>query len=170
MVRDAEERARSILVAAAADRDRLVAEAREEGRREGEARAAALLVRAAAERERLLAEAPREVARLSLALARKILGDALAEPEGLVALAEAALAAARGCRDVVVRANSADLAQLREAGDRLGAALGRAHVEVREDAVVVPGAVVVETERGRLDAGIEAQLEALARVLEEALP
>jgi flagellar biosynthesis/type III secretory pathway protein FliH len=170
LVREAEDRARAIVAAALADRDRLVAEAREEGRREGEARAAALLVRAAAERDRLLADVPGEVARLALAVARRILGDALTQPDGLLSLAEAALVAARGAREVVVRANPADAGRLRASDGRLGAALDRAHVEVRDDAAVAPGAVVIETEHGHLDAGLEAQLDALARALEEALP
>jgi flagellar biosynthesis/type III secretory pathway protein FliH len=165
----AEERARAVVAAAEAERERVLATAREEGRREGEARAAATLLRAAAERDRLLREATPEVARLAVAVARKVLGRELADPGATVALAERALAEARSRRDVVLRVHPVDAPALRDAGGRLAHALGRA-VEVREDPSVGPGGAVVDTEGGRIDAGIEAQLEILARVIEEALP
>jgi flagellar biosynthesis/type III secretory pathway protein FliH len=169
MVAAGEERARALVEDAERQRARVTAEAREEGRREGEARAAALLVRAAAERDRILAGAPREVAALALAVARKVLAAALREPDALLGLAEAAVAAARARRDVVVRVGPADAATLRGGAGRLAVALGRAPVEVRVDPALPPGALVVETEGGRIDAGLDAQLEVLARALDEAL-
>ncbi len=48
--------------------------------------------------------------------------------------------------------------------------LAHAPLEIREDAAIERGGVVVETEAGRIDAGIEAQLDALARAFAEALP
>jgi flagellar biosynthesis/type III secretory pathway protein FliH len=169
MVAAAEEQARVVIEGARAERARVLAEAREEGRREGEARAAALLVRAAGERDRLLGEAPREIARLALTVARKVLGRAVAEPEGLLAIAEAAVAAARGRSEVVVRVSPADGGALRAGQGRLVDALGRSPVEVREDPALARGVVVVVTDGGRIEAGIEAQLEVLALALEEAL-
>jgi flagellar biosynthesis/type III secretory pathway protein FliH len=166
----AEARAREVLTAAEAERARVLAEAREAGRREGEARAAAALVRAAEARDRLLRDAGREVASLALAVARKVLGRELAAPESVLPLAEAALAAARGRREVVLRVHPTNARAIRAGEGRLAAALGRAPVEVREDAALVPGAVVVDTEAGRIDAGIEAQLEVLERAVAEALP
>jgi flagellar biosynthesis/type III secretory pathway protein FliH len=165
----AEERARALVSAAEAERERVLAAAREEGRREGEARAAATLLRAAGERDRLLREAAPEVARLAVAVARKVLGCELADPGAAVPLAERALAEARSRREVVLRVHPVDAPAVRDAGGRLARALGRA-VEVREDPAVAPGGAVVDTEGGRIDAGIEAQLEVLARALEEALP
>ena len=164
----ATERARAVVAAAEAERDRMLAAAREEGRREGEARAAATLLRAASERDRLLRESAPEVARLAIAVARKVLGRELADPGSAVGLAELALAEARPLREVVLRVHPADAAAVRDSGGRLARALGRA-VEVREDPSVPPGGAVVDTEGGRIDAGIEAQLEVLSRVLEEAL-
>lgn len=169
LVAAAEERASAIVAGAEAERARVLAAAREEGRREGEARAAGALVVAAAERDRLLAGARRDVARLALAVARKILGDGLEEPAGLLALVDAAVAAARGRREIVVRVSAPDAAVIRGGEGRL-AALGRAPVVVREDPGLPPGSVVVETEAGRIDASVEAQLDVLARALEEALP
>jgi flagellar biosynthesis/type III secretory pathway protein FliH len=169
MVAAAEERARTVVEVAEAERARALAEGRAEGRREGEALAAALILRAVAERDRLLSGAPHVVARLALEVARKVLGRAIGEPEGVVALAEAAVAAARGRRDVVVRVSLEDAAAVRAGEGRLAAALGRAPVEVRADAGLARGAVVVETEAGRIEGGIEAQLDVLARALEDAL-
>jgi flagellar biosynthesis/type III secretory pathway protein FliH len=170
VVAAAEARAREILANAEAERARVLAQAREEGMREGEARAAAALVGAAGARDRLLRDAGREVAELALAVARKVLGRELAGAGGVLPLAEAALAAARGRREVVLRVHPSDAAALRAGEGRLAAALGRAPVEVRDDAALAPGAVVVDTEAGRIDAGLEAQLEVLARALAEAGP
>lgn len=170
MVAEAEERARRIRADAEAASARALAEAREAGRREGVAEAAATLARAAGARDRVLAGAPREVARLALLVARKILGEAVAEPAGLLALAESAVAACRGRREVVIRVSPGDGRTLRAGEGRLAAALGGAPVDVREDPAVAPGAVVIETEAGRVDAGIEAQLDALCRALEEVRP
>jgi flagellar biosynthesis/type III secretory pathway protein FliH len=164
----AAERARAVVAAAEAEREHILAAAREEGRREGEARAAATLLRAASERDRLLRESAPEVARLAVAVARKVLGRELADPGAAVGLAELALAEARPRREVVLRVHPADAPVVRDSGGRLARALGRA-VEVREDPSVPPGGAVVDTEGGRIDAGIEAQLEVLSRALEEAL-
>jgi flagellar biosynthesis/type III secretory pathway protein FliH len=165
----AEERARALVADAEAERDRIRDEAREAGRSEGVARAAAALLRAAEERDRILRGAAREVARLAVAVAGKVLGRELADGPALP-LAEVALAAARARREVILRVNPADAAAVLASGGRLAAALGRPGVEVCEDLSVPPGGAVVETEAGRIDAGIEAQLEVLARALEEAIP
>lgn len=168
MVAAAEVEARALVVAAQAERAQVLAEAREAGRREGMAGAAALLLRAGAERDRVLAAAPREVAGLALEVAAGILRRELADPGAVLALAEAAVGAARARREVIVRVNPADAAALRAGEERLAAALGRAPVELREDSSVAPGGVVVDTEAGRIDGGVEAQLAALARALAEA--
>jgi flagellar biosynthesis/type III secretory pathway protein FliH len=172
MVAAGEAEARALVAAAQAERAQVLAEAREAGRREGVAAAAALLLRAAAERDRLLAAAPREVAGLALEVAGAILRRAIAEPGAVLALAEAAVSAARGRREVTIRVNPADAAALRAGAGRLAAALGRAPapVDLREDASVAAGGVVVDTEAGRIDGGVEAQLAALTRALAETAP
>lgn len=155
---------------AEAARDRVRARAEEEGRQEGLARAAAQLAAAGADRDRLLAGAEREVVALALDVARKVLGRELAgDPDLIAELAARALAEARERREVVLRVNPADAAALRAGEERLAALLVRAHLLVREDASLAPGAVLVETEAGRVDGGVEAQLAYLARALEEAL-
>ncbi|HEX9306740.1 MAG TPA: FliH/SctL family protein [Anaeromyxobacter sp.] len=170
MVADANDKARRLVADAEAARDRLHAEAIEAGRREGYARAAAVLAAAAEERDRLLRDAGREVVELAIAIARKVLGRELAAGDAVAALAANALAEARARRQVAVRVNPADASELRSAHGALAAVLLHAPLEIREDASIERGGVVIETEAGRIDAGIEAQLDALARALAEALP
>jgi type III secretion protein L len=170
MIAAARDEARRVREEAEASRQAVRREAAEEGRREGLASAAAALALAGAERDRLLAGAGRELVSLALALARKVLGDELASREAAVAdLAARALGEARERREVVLRVNPGDAPAIREAEGRLGAVLARARLAVREDAAVPRGAVVVDTEAGRLDGGIEAQLEHLGRALAKAL-
>lgn len=164
--------AERIRAAAEADRAAIRAAAEREGREAGLGQAAAALVRAAEARAARLVGLEREVARLALDVARQVLGRELAaSPDAVADLAARALAQVRDRREVAVRASPADAAVLRAepVRSRLGALLSRtASLELREDAALPPGAVVVETEAGRIDARIEAQLAALERALEEA--
>jgi type III secretion protein L len=169
LVEAAEAEASRIVADAEAARARVRAESEEEGHRTGAARAAALLVAAAAERDRMLASVEREIVSLGIAIARKVLGDELAaRPGAVVDLAARALHEARERREVSLRVHPTDAQAVRNAGDALGALLLRARLSVREDPGIAMGSVVVETEAGRIDAGIETQLAHLARALEEA--
>jgi flagellar biosynthesis/type III secretory pathway protein FliH len=165
----AEQRARTLVEDAEAARSHVLAEAREMGRREGLAEVAGALARAAAERDRILAQVPREVAGLALAVARRILGREAQGAGTALALAEAAVAAARGRRLAVLRVNPADVDAVRAGEGQLAARLGGAPIEVREDPSVAVGGAVVDTDAGRIDASIEAQLEVFARAFDEAL-
>lgn len=170
MIAAAQEEARRVRAEAEELREAVRREAVEEGRREGLAAAAAALALAGAERDRMLADAGRDLASLAVAVARKVLGNELAAREAAVAdLAARALAEARERREVILRVNPADAPAIRDAEGRLGAILARARLAVREDGAVPRGGVVVDTEAGRLDGGIEAQLEHLGRALAEAL-
>jgi flagellar biosynthesis/type III secretory pathway protein FliH len=169
LVAAAEVEASRIVAEAEAARGRLRTEATEEGLLLGAARAASLLAAAAAERDRLLASVEREVVLLTLEIARKVLGDELAaRPEAVAHLAARALHEARERREVSLRVHPADAQAVRNAGDTLGAILVRAPLSVREDPLIARGSVLVETEAGRIDAGIATQLAHLARALEEA--
>jgi len=169
MVAAAEEEARGIVADAEVARARAIADAAEDGRREGQARAAAALAAAAAERDRLLRGAEHEVVEIAVAVARKVLGRELGRSrEAVVDLAAAAVAEARSRRDVVLRVSPADAAAVR-AADGSFAALSRAPIRIVEDPSLAQGGVIVETEAGRIDARIEAQLEAIERAIEEAL-
>jgi flagellar biosynthesis/type III secretory pathway protein FliH len=165
----AEEEARATVAAAHASRERIVAEAAEAGRQEGLARAAGMLAATSRERDRRLAAAEREVVTLALAVARKVLDRELAgRAEAVADLAARALEEARGRRDVLLRVNPADAVAVRAAEGRLSAILLHAPLAIREDPSVAPGAAVVETEAGRVDASIDTQLALLARALDEA--
>jgi type III secretion protein L len=169
IVASAEEGASRLAADAEADAARLRAEAIHAGRHEGLARAAAMLAGAAEERERRLAPLAREVAGLALDVARRVLGDALAaRPELVVELAARALAEARNREVVVLRVAPGDAERVRAAEGRLAALLRRAPgVKIREDAALAAGDVVVETEAGRVDARVTAQLAMLERALAE---
>jgi flagellar biosynthesis/type III secretory pathway protein FliH len=167
LVAAAEAEARRIVAAADEARGRVAVEAAAAGHAEGRARAAAMLAAAALARDRLLADAEREVVALALAVARKVLGRELAsDPAAVVELAAAAVAEARDRREVVLRVSPGDAAAIRGGEGRL-AALARAPLRIHEDPSLEPGAAVVDTEAGRIDARVEAQLEALARAVEE---
>jgi flagellar biosynthesis/type III secretory pathway protein FliH len=171
MVAAAAEEARRVRAEAEAARDAIRARALAEGRRDGLAAAAAQLARAGAERDRLLASAQREVVALALAVARKVLGRALASDGDAVAeLAAQVLAEARERRAVLLRVHPDDAPAIRAAEAPLSAILVRARLELREDPALARGAVVVDTEAGSIDGGIEAQLEHLGRALADAFP
>jgi flagellar biosynthesis/type III secretory pathway protein FliH len=172
LLRDAEEAARRVRADAEEGRARALAEAAERGRDEGLARAATVLARAAAARDRLLVASEREVAHLALEVAGAILGRALASDPSLVAaVAARAVSAARDRREVTLRVHPSDEGTVRAAASGLAALLARAPgLVLRADPAVPPGGAVVETEAGRVDASVEAQLALLARTLREEEP
>jgi flagellar biosynthesis/type III secretory pathway protein FliH len=166
----AEEEGRRIRAEADADRERVRAAAEAEGRREGLARAGATLAAAAADRDRRLAGAEREIVALALSVARKVLAREVAGGGPAVAeLAALALAEARERREVTLRVHPVDIPAIRASEGSLRTLLMRAPLALREDPAVAPGGAVVETEAGRIDASIEAQLADIARVLDEVL-
>jgi len=165
-------RARALLARAEAEARRVRAEAEgevararaqglEEGRQAGRAAAAVELLRAAEARDRLLAAARGDLLDAAAALAERILARELERDGDLVAaLAERALSVARDRRRVSLRVNPADAGRIRAARGLPPA------VDVREDASVSRGGVLVETEAGELDGRLEAQVEALRRALD----
>jgi type III secretion protein L len=172
------ERARQLVAAARDEAERLRAGVEAEraaaraageaaGYEEGRGRAAALLAGAAAERDRVLRGLAGEVAGLAMDVARRVLGRELAsDPAAVVDVAARALATARERAVVTLRVSPADAARLRAEEPRLAALLARAAgLGIREDPALRPGDVVVETEAGRLDARVEAQLAELERAL-----
>jgi flagellar biosynthesis/type III secretory pathway protein FliH len=183
VVQEAGATAEALLAAAAVEAARLRAEVDAEreaaraaaalaGRREGLAQAAAALAAVAEVRRARLAGLEAELGQTALEVARAVLGMAFAEsPEALGSLARRALELARDRREVVLRVSPGDAPALRGEAGALAALLHRCPaLEVREDATLARGDVVVETEAGRIDARIETQLAALARALEELEP
>ncbi len=165
----AESDARRLRAAAEADRERLRAEAVASGRQEGLAQASAAIARGALERDRLLASAERELVRLAVAIAEKILGREVARDAGVVLeMAARALAEARQRREVTLRIHPDDAEAIRGSHRRLLSALSRARaLEVREDAAVTRGGVLVETEAGVVDGRLETQLAAIGAALRQ---
>lgn len=102
---------------------------------------------------------------LAVLLAERLLGESLrVEPTRIAELAAIALAETRGARNVRIDAPPDDAEALREA---LGSV--SQHADIRPDASLARGSLVVHTDIGRIDARLETQLAALAVALREAL-
>ena len=117
-------------------------------------------------RARLRAEAEEDLVKLALAIARRVLRRELAidadAVHGLVVAALEKLKAQEICRVRVHPAQeSAVLACLRQAFTSA--------IDVVADPACAAGAVVFETERGRLDASVESQLQEIERGLTDRL-
>jgi flagellar biosynthesis/type III secretory pathway protein FliH len=168
---EAEGQAASVRAEAAREREVALQNATRAGREEGLASAAAALLSVAEARQRRLEAAEGEIAAVALQVARKLVGRAVCEhPELVAELTRQALEPVRSRREVLVRVNPRDAPLLRAEQPRLRELLDRAPgIAVREDAAIDPGGVVVETEAGRVDARVEAQLAVLERALAEGI-
>ncbi len=146
----------------------------EEGRRQAAAQMEASLARLARSIEeiaglkpRLRAEAERELVAVALAIARRILRRELhVDPDAVLGLAKAALEKASLREVAEIRLHPSHAAPIRSHLARIGAPEA---IRVHEDASLEPGAVIVETARGAIDASLETQLDEIARGLADAL-
>lgn len=158
IIDDAHANAASIVADAAAD-------AATEAREQEIARLAAGFLEM---REREAAKAEREIDRvieLSILLAERLMGEAIrVEPARIAELAATAIQEARGAQRVQIDACPEDVPQLTEAL----AAIGQI-ADVRADATLTRGSLVVHTDLGRVDARLTPQLTRLAAALKEAL-
>jgi type III secretion protein L len=162
---DVEDAARQAVERARTEAQSIREEAAARGREEGLASATEVLVRAVAERESLLASVEGDLVELAFEIARRVLASA-ADRAAVTEVAARALEAARLREHVTVRVHPEDLQALRAAEQDLAALLLRAPgLALREDAAVGRGGIIVETEAGRIDTGIDAQLAALRRAL-----
>jgi flagellar biosynthesis/type III secretory pathway protein FliH len=176
---DAHLEAARILEAARAEAHAIV-----EGARQGAAGVAAEAAKRAAEEEKtklaaahLAVHAHAEQAaerdlersvQLARILAERLVGRALADDPRVVAdLARQALSEARGARRAKLRAHPDDAAILAPELGTLGLPAGS--LEIAADPTLARGALVVETELGRLDVQVGAQLDRLADALRAAL-
>jgi flagellar biosynthesis/type III secretory pathway protein FliH len=167
IVAAAESEAEALRAGAAEGVERARRAAVEAGYAEGLARAAAALALVAEARAERLAALDSVVVEVALDVARRIIGQELAAaPGAAVEMGRRALRAAAGCGDVVLRVAGADLAAVREAGDALARLVERGSLTLLEDHSLAPGEVVVESAAGRVDARVDAQLEAFRRALE----
>jgi len=178
---EAKERARLLLASAQADASRVRADAEaareairsaavEAGRAEAFAAAGAALAAVAAAKEQRLAAIERELAEVALTVARALVGRALAlEPSLVLSLAREALAPARTRLEVVLRVHPSDAPLVRAELPALAALLERAPgLGLKEDPALARGDVVVETEAGRVDARVVAQLQLLEQAVARA--
>ena len=145
----------------------LAEEGAEIGQQEGFSEAEYLREQIAAMEQRMLKEVDGEVVRASMRIAAELLeAEMSARPEAIVDMVCCALATARDARDVFLRVNPSDAAVLRQHKSRLIDVLGRARdVDVREDRLVKPGGVLIQTESGVVDAQLQTQLEEISRAL-----
>ena len=135
------------------------------------AAAGALLVRAEADAPTQRAILGRWVTDLSVGIARRILGDAIRTDETtLLGIAERAISAADASPDVRILVHPRVVARLREAWE---AAHGPAYLGKRwtfgGDPTLPPTGCLIRYQHGLVDAGIEAQLEAVSAALTAAI-
>ena len=164
------------------DAEQRVREARAAGLREGEAagkkRAAAeiepvieRLARSIEEmaglRGRMRREAEADMLRLALEIARRVLRREMAvDPDAMRGVVLAALEKMEGQEVSRVKVHPSHAALVSELLRKSGTAQ---QVEVISDASREPGAVIFETERGSLDASVDAQLREIERGLADCL-
>jgi len=117
---------------------------------------------------RALAAEEGAVVALACEVARTVLGrEAAATTEVLRDVTARALARVRRARTVALRVHPDDVeAARREVGGWFPEGMRPEEVVVVGDDAVGRGGAVVETERGRVDARLERQLEEIARILE----
>ena len=159
-----------------------VREARAAGLREGEAAAkkrataevetvldqlARSIQEMAGLRGRMRSEAEADMLRLALEIARRVLRREMAvDPDALRGVVEAALEKLEGQEVSRVRVHPSHAALVSELLRKNRTAQP---VEVIADASLAPGAAVFETERGNLDASVDAQLGEIERGLTDCL-
>ncbi len=137
-----------------------------EGRDEGLASVSEIHAAALRDRDRLLERAKEDLVELAFGIAERVIGELVrSHPRLVVDAAARALDESRARHELTVRASAADLATL-QAGEPLLASHARGNPRIRfvADASIAPGDVVVETELGRVEASVGAQLRALRRM------
>ena len=158
---------------------RLIKEAREEGEREGKRYADDELARINETfaqavlsignlRQRLLHEAEEDLLKLSVLIARKVILRELAcDPGALAGLVHAAVELASDGGEIVVRLNPEDRAAVMQRPEFKELLEGKRSIAIKGDPTVGPAGCLVETVRGNIDTGLDAQLDELFRELTE---
>jgi flagellar assembly protein FliH len=161
-----------------AEADRVGREAYEQGRAAGRQEAMAevdRLVKQLAQsiemlagmKPRLRQEAERDVVGLSLSIARRVLRrEVQVDRDAVLGLVKAAFEHTSLREVLEVRVHSAHAPRIRE---YLAAIGGPEAIEVRPDPQLEPGGVVVETNRGSLDASLDTQIDEIAHGLADVL-
>jgi flagellar biosynthesis/type III secretory pathway protein FliH len=168
ILEEAEAEARRIREGAEGDLAAWRLAAAEAGREEGLGRAAADVARGAAERDRLLSGCTGEVLDVAAAIAGRILAREVRPGVDAVEAAGQALSELRGIRRATLRACPEEVVEIRGAGGRLGAAVGR--LRIVGDPALSRGEVVVEGDGALVDGRFLARIAELRRALEELEP
>jgi flagellar assembly protein FliH len=115
----------------------------------------------AAIRPRLRHQAEAQVVELAILVARKILHRTLSmDPDALSGLVKAALGRIDARELLEIRVAPVHHAPVKSSLDRLGLP---SQVQLIADASLEPGAVLIESDRGRLDASVSTQLAEIER-------
>jgi len=164
---EAKQGAQAIIEEALREKERILAEAREQGRQEGLAQATEIVLRAKMQAGELLGNYERDVIALGLRVAEKIIGRSLEkDPDLMVELCASAIDNLRSARAMVLRVNPKAAAVLRAKKPTLMELIGRAvDLSIREDPEVAPVGCIVQTEFGTVDAQLPTQFEMLQNVL-----
>ena len=119
-------------------------------------------------RGRLLQESEEDLLKLSVLIARTVmLRELSCDPGILAAIVQGAVELASDGGEVVVRLNPEDHARVAQRPEFSAAPGERQRVTLKGDPAVAAAGCLVETVRGNIDAGIEAQLDEIYRRLFE---
>ena len=119
-------------------------------------------------RGHLMHEAEEDLLKLSVLIARKVMMRELSLDPGLIAnLVHGAVELAADEGDIVVRLNPQEYQVVAYSPQFQALSRDRKRISLREDPTVGPAGCIVETVRGNIDAGFEAQLEEIMRRLSE---
>jgi len=119
-------------------------------------------------RARLLSESEEDLLKLSALIARKImLREVSCDPGVLAGMVQGAVELASSGGEVVVRLNPEDYAAVAQRPEFAALSGEGRRITLKGDPAVVPAGCMVETVRGNIDAGLDAQLEEISRRLTE---
>lgn len=156
---------------------RMVGEARAEGVEEGRAQAwaevakvtgalAQALMSAASLRAQLMHEAEEDLLKLSVLIARKVMLRELSCDPGIMAgLVRGALEVASDREGIVVRLNPDEYQVVANCRDFEELLREDPRISLKADTAIGPAGCLIETVRGNIDAGVDAQLEEIFRRL-----
>lgn len=117
-------------------------------------------------RSRIRGESERDLVQLAIAIAKRILHREIqADPDALLGVVKAALERVETGEIHRIRLWPGQAEIVRRGLERSGPA-----IEVTADPALEPGSAIVETSRGRIDAGVEAQLREIERGFTDLLP
>ncbi|BCO11619.1 hypothetical protein GEOBRER4_n3873 [Citrifermentans bremense] len=119
-------------------------------------------------RAQLLQESEEDLLQLAMLIARKVIQQEISLDPGLLArMVQSALQLASQTGEVVVRLHPEDYAVAIRTGELQRLMEAKGELSIKEDPTIGSGGCIVETARGNIDAGIEAQLEEVSNRLHE---